>query len=139
MDDSATTLPEWGARPRLFLAAFAAALALGAAYGLSLGLRYLESKASHQQPTPEAWFETPTTSSPALISQGRALFLSSCAHCHGADATGDEGPDLHHVWVSDRYISNIITNGIKHEMPSFKKKLGHDEIIRLTAYIRSLD
>jgi mono/diheme cytochrome c family protein len=41
--------------------------------------------------------------------------------------------------VSDRYISNIITYGIKHEMPSFKKKLGHDEIIRLTAYVRSLD
>jgi mono/diheme cytochrome c family protein len=81
----------------------------------------------------------PTPSSPALISQGRALFLSSCAHCHGADATGDEGPDLHNVWVSDRYISNIITNGIKHEMPSFKKKLGHDEIVRLTAYVRSLD
>jgi mono/diheme cytochrome c family protein len=67
------------------------------------------------------------------------LFLSSCAHCHGADATGDEGPDLHDAGVSDRYISNIITFGIKHEMPSFKKKLGHDEITRLTAYIRALD
>jgi mono/diheme cytochrome c family protein len=139
MDESVTPSPKWDAGPGLFLSAFAAALALASAYGLSLGLRFLESKASHQQPTPEAWIETPTASSPALISQGRALFLSSCAHCHGADATGDEGPDLHDVWVSDRYISNIITNGIKHEMPSFKKKLGHDEIVRLTAYIRSLD
>ena len=139
MEESATPSPEWGEGPRFFLAAFAAALALASAYGLSLGLRYLESKASHQQPTPEVWFEKPTPSTPALISQGRALFLSSCAHCHGADATGDEGPDLHNVWVSDRYISNIITNGIKHEMPSFKKKLGHDEIVRLTAYVRSLD
>lgn len=117
----------------------AGALALVSAYGLSRGLRYQESKASHQLPTPEAWFETPTPSSPALVAKGRALFLSSCAHCHGADATGDEGPDLHRVWVSDRYISNIITNGIKHEMPSFRKKLGHDEIVNLTAYIRSLD
>jgi hypothetical protein len=40
--------------------------------------------------------------------------------------------------VSDRYISNIITYGIKREMPSFKKKLGHDEIVMLTAYIRCL-
>jgi mono/diheme cytochrome c family protein len=139
MEDSSRTSPEWGVGPRLFLAAFAAAVALASAYGLSLGLRRLESKGSHQKPTPEIWFETPTTSSPALISQGRALFLSSCAHCHGADAMGDEGPDLHNVWVSDRYISNIITNGIKHEMPSFKKKLGHDEIVRLTAYVRSLE
>jgi len=74
-----------------------------------------------------------------LISQGRALFLSSCAHCHGADATGDEGPDLHDVEVSDRYISNIITHGIKGEMPSFKKKLVRDDIVRLTAYVRSLN
>jgi mono/diheme cytochrome c family protein len=139
MEDSATPSPELGAGLRISLAAIAAALALGSAYGFSLGLRYAESKVSHQQPTPETWFETPTPSSPALVLQGRALFLSSCAHCHGADAAGDEGPDLHHVWVSDRYISNIITFGIKHEMPSFKKKLGHDEIIRLTAYVRSLD
>jgi mono/diheme cytochrome c family protein len=139
MENSATPSPELGVGLRASLAALAATLALASAYGLSLGLRYVDSKGSHQQPTPETWFERPTPSSPALISQGRALFLSSCAHCHGADATGDEGPDLHHVWVSDRYIANIITNGIKHEMPSFKKKLGHDEINRLKAYIRSLD
>ncbi len=82
----------------------------------------------------------PPPSSPALISQGRALYLSSCAHCHGADATGDEGPDLHDAQVSDRYISNVITHGIKGEMPSFKKKLGREDIVReLTAYVRSLD
>jgi mono/diheme cytochrome c family protein len=67
------------------------------------------------------------------------LFLSSCAHCHGADARGDEGPDLHRVEVSDRYIANTITHGIKHEMPSFKRKLGAEDIARLTAYVRSLD
>jgi mono/diheme cytochrome c family protein len=139
MEDSAKPSSELGAGLRVSLAALAAAIALASAFGLSLGLRHFESKTSHQQPAPEAWFETPTPSSPALISQGRVLFLSSCAHCHGADATGDEGPDLHNVWVSDRYISNIITFGIKHEMPSFKKKLGHDEIVRLTAYIRSLE
>ena len=139
MVDSAKPSPGIGAGAGNSLAVLAAAIALASAYGLSLGLRHLESKASHQQPTPETWFETPTPSSPALLSQGRALFLSSCAHCHGADATGDEGPDLHDVGVSDRYISNIITHGIKGEMPSFRKKLGHDEIARLTAYVRSLE
>jgi len=139
MEKSATSSPKLGAGPMFFLAGLAAGIALASAYGFSLGLRFIESKHSRQQPTPEVWFETPTPSSLTLVSQGRALFLSSCAHCHGADATGDEGPDLHNVWVSDRYISNIITNGIKHEMPSFKKKLGHDEIVRLTAYVRSLE
>ncbi len=139
MENPARRLPEIGAGSRIAVAVLAASAALAAAYGLSLGLRSVASRGSHQIPTPEDWLETPAPSSPALISQGRALFLSSCAHCHGADATGDEGPDLHDVGVSDRYISNIITFGIKHEMPSFKKKLGHDEIARLTAYIRSLD
>jgi mono/diheme cytochrome c family protein len=120
-------------------ALLSASLALASSYGLSLILRHAAMETSHQLPTPEAWFENPTPTSPALISQGRALFLSSCAHCHGADATGDEGPDLHDVEVSDRYISNIITHGIKGEMPSFKRKLGGDDIVRLTAYVRSLN
>jgi mono/diheme cytochrome c family protein len=139
MEDVALPFSRRSAGTRLAVAVFAAALALGSAYGLSLRLRFLESEASHQQPTPETWFEVPTPSSPELIAQGRARFLSSCAHCHGADATGDEGPDLHGVEVSDRYISNIITHGIKGEMPSFRKKLGRDDIAKLTAYVRSLD
>src|SRR5579862_6109826 len=111
-------MPESAVSARIALAAIAALLALASSYGLSLGLRHAASKTSHQQPTPEDWFEIPTQSSPAIIAQGRTLFLASCAHCHGADATGDEGPDLHGVEVSDRYISTIITHGIKGEMPS---------------------
>jgi mono/diheme cytochrome c family protein len=117
----------------------ASALALALAYGLSLGLRREAARTSHQQASPEAWLEAPTPTSPALVAQGRKLFLRSCAHCHGADASGDEGPDLHGVEVSDRYIAHIITHGIKREMPSFAKKLGGDDITRLTAYVRSLD
>lgn len=124
---------------RIVLALLGSAAALGFSFALSLALRRHESRVSHQQPTPEAWFEAPTPTSPALVADGRKLFLNSCAHCHGADATGDEGPDLHGVEVSDRYIANIITRGIKGEMPSFRKKLGRDEIVRLTAYVRSLD
>src|ERR1700677_134614 len=139
MDTADTSAPREAIGASAALAVIAAILALASSYGLSLGVRRAEAKISHQQPTPEAWFEAPTPPSPALVAQGRALFLSSCAHCHGADATGDEGPDLHNVEVSDRYISNIITHGIKGEMPSFRKKLGKDDIVRLTAYVRSLD
>jgi mono/diheme cytochrome c family protein len=138
MDESIPIRESTGGGKKIVLAALAAASALASSYGFSLGLRQEESQTSHQQPTPEVWFESPTPTSPALVAKGRTLFLASCAHCHGADATGDEGPDLHNVEVSDRYISNIIANGIKHEMPSFKKKLGRDEIVRLTAYVRSL-
>jgi mono/diheme cytochrome c family protein len=139
MSGAEASAPRSGAGSKFALAAIAAAMALASSYGLSLGLRQKEGKSSRQQPTPEDWFEVATPTSPARVAQGRSLFLSSCAHCHGADATGDEGPDLHNVEVSDRYISNIVIHGIKGEMPSFRKKLGRDEIGKLTAYIRSLN
>jgi mono/diheme cytochrome c family protein len=71
-------------------------------------------------------------------SRGRTLFLQSCAHCHGGDARGDEGPDLHDLWVSDRRIATVMRNGIKGEMPSFAKKHDPLEIALLVSYVRSL-
>jgi mono/diheme cytochrome c family protein len=138
MNPAAEATDEIGA-PRLLLAGLAAALALAAAGALSLGLRHAAGRTSHQQPTPEDWFAAATPSSPGLVKQGRALYLANCAHCHAADATGDEGPDLHGVEASDRYIAATITRGIRGEMPSFRKKLGRDDLVRLTAYLRSLE
>lgn len=123
----------------LATAALIAMLALGSAFALGHALQRQAARTSHQHPMEEHWLEPTTPTSPELITKGRALFLDSCVHCHGADATGDEGPDLHGVQVSDRYIANIITHGIPHEMPSFAKKLGAADITALTAYVRSLE
>jgi mono/diheme cytochrome c family protein len=123
----------------LVAATLTATFALSSAFGLGHVLQRQAAQTSHQHPTEEHWLESPTPTSPELITKGRALFLDSCAHCHGADATGDEGPDLHDVQVSDRYIANIITHGIPHEMPSFAKKHGKADITALTAYVRSLE
>lgn len=123
----------------LFAAGFVAALGLVSALAAAETLRHEAARVSHQQPTVERWFEPSTPTSPELVAHGRKLFLDSCAHCHGADALGDEGPDLHDVQVSDRYIANIITHGIPHEMPSFAKKHGAEDITALTAYVRSLE
>ena len=79
--------------------------------------------------------------SPVMLAdatQGRHLFLMNCAHCHGDDAHGDEGPDLYNLHKSDARIHQVITGGIKGEMPSFAKKLGDPEIRLLTAYLRTL-
>jgi mono/diheme cytochrome c family protein len=132
-------VPAAGPARRRLLAGLASLAALALAYGLSVGLRRAQARSSHQQPTPEVWLERAAPTSPALLARGRQLFLGSCAHCHGADATGDEGPDLHGVEVSDRYIAHVITRGIKGEMPSFAKKLGAADVATLTAYLRSLD
>jgi mono/diheme cytochrome c family protein len=74
-----------------------------------------------------------------LVAEGRRLFLASCAHCHGPDARGDEGPDLHDLEASDWRIAAVITQGVKGEMPSFAKKHGKEDIAALTAYLRSLE
>ena len=70
--------------------------------------------------------------------QGYKLFMLNCAHCHGTDARGDEGPDLHGVTKSDQRIVAIIQNGIKGEMPKFSAKLNDTETRALVAFIRTL-
>jgi len=128
---------------RGFIAIAAAAavsgLALGSALALGRVLEHRAAQTSHQSPTDDHWIELVAATSPALIRQGRELFLESCAHCHGADASGDEGPDLHDLPVSDRYIGHMVRFGEPHEMPSFAKKHNAADIAALTAYIRSLE
>jgi len=94
---------------------------------------------SHEIAEPEALFEPVAQTSPQIVAEGRRLFLDSCAHCHGADAMGDEGPDLHGLEVSDRYIRNLIMNGRPHEMPSFRKKLDSTKISQIIAYLHTLE
>jgi mono/diheme cytochrome c family protein len=74
----------------------------------------------------------------ADAAQGRRLLLMNCAHCHGEDAHGDEGPDLHNLHRSDARIHEVITAGIKGEMSSFGKKLGDPDVRQLIAYLRTL-
>jgi mono/diheme cytochrome c family protein len=74
----------------------------------------------------------------AGTSAGRALFLRNCAHCHGADAHGDDGPDLHDVGWTDAQIEKRIRNGKKGQMTSFEGKLKTEEIAALVGYVQSL-
>ena len=72
------------------------------------------------------------------VAAGAKLFALNCAHCHGIDATGDEGPDLHKVAKTDERIKSTILNGVKGEMPAFGKKLTADDAATLVTFIRSL-
>jgi mono/diheme cytochrome c family protein len=71
--------------------------------------------------------------------QGYRLFMMNCAHCHGNDARGDEGPDLHEVAKSDVRIASRIKNGVKGEMPKFGEKLTDTDVQALVAFVRSLN
>src|SRR5271155_992799 len=69
---------------------------------------------------------------------GRKLFLRNCAHCHGASARGDEGPDLHDLGLTDDWVANRIRKGKAGEMTAFAGKLQPAEIDALVAYVQSL-
>lgn len=82
--------------------------------------------------------ETQVTPGNAATVQGRSLFLINCAHCHGADATGDEGPDLHSLDLPDERVAKLINNGKKGEMPKFSAKLDGEQVRLLIAYLHTL-
>jgi len=69
---------------------------------------------------------------------GRTLFLRNCAHCHGASAHGDDGPDLHSLGLADDWIANRIRKGKAGQMTAFAGKLQPAEIAALIAYVQSL-
>ena len=73
-----------------------------------------------------------------LVAQGQHLFQMNCAHCHGDDARGDEGPDLHGLRKTDARLSALINNGIKGEMPRFNQKLSASDVQALIAFLNSL-
>src|SRR6266849_8543803 len=50
------------------------------------------------------------------VIQGRRVFIKHCVECHGFDARGDEGSNLHNLSAGDTLIRQIITGGIKEEM-----------------------
>jgi mono/diheme cytochrome c family protein len=72
------------------------------------------------------------------VAAGAKLFALNCAHCHGIDASGDEGPDLHKVTKTDERIKSTILSGVKGEMPAFGKKLTENDAATLVVFIRSL-
>jgi len=73
-----------------------------------------------------------------VAARGRNLFERNCAHCHGDDARGDEGPDLHSLKKSDARITKVVTQGIKGEMPAFGSKLNDTDVKALIAFLRTL-
>jgi mono/diheme cytochrome c family protein len=78
------------------------------------------------------------SSNTSNVPSGRTLFLKNCAHCHGADAHGDEGPDLHNLDWTDDQITTRIRNGKKGQMTAFAGKLPADQINEIKDYVRTL-
>ena len=102
--------------------------------GLAVSLLATETEAADtNQPVVET--KLPTVSS---ADRGRQLFGHNCAHCHGDDARGDEGPSLYDLAKSDKRLTKLITEGIKGEMPKFGEKFSETDVRDLIAFLRTL-
>ena len=114
---------------------------LGAVAGLAaVGLALAAAPLFQPKPSPASGADETLVAPPAgtLANQGYKLFLMNCAHCHGSDARGDEGPDLHGTTKSDARITSMIKNGVKGEMPTFGTKLKDTDVQALIAFVRTL-
>ena len=131
-------MKNWG-EGRAFLAAICASgTALIGMFGVASVIRHEQSSVAIPAfaSSAQAAMKPPELTTDAA--QGRHLFLMNCAQGHGDDAHGDEGPDLHNLHRNDARIHEVITAGIKGEMPSFGKKLEDPDVRQLIAYLRTL-
>ena len=130
-------MKKWNEAKAALLALLTSGVALGATLGFA---RFMDGHTMSHLPTfvSDAKASAPGNLPGGDATQGRHLFLLNCAHCHGDDARGDEGPDLHNLHKSDARIRTVITGGIKGEMPSFAKKLNDNDVNALTAYLKTL-
>ena len=123
----------------LGLALLAAVISLGGSLLAAIPIRWIMTSVTDH---PEAAAPAPfpeLVSSPELIAKGHRFFTMSCVECHGDDAHGDEGPDLHKLAISNSRIAATIKKGVKGEMPTFAKKYDDAQVAALIAYLRSLD
>ncbi|HEX8657038.1 MAG TPA: cbb3-type cytochrome c oxidase N-terminal domain-containing protein [Hymenobacter sp.] len=79
----------------------------------------------------------------ADLSAGKALFVTNCAPCHGANAEGKVGPNLtDEYWLHGGEINKIYKT-IKFGVPSkgmvaWKGKLSGKQILQVASYIQSV-
>ena len=122
----------------LAIAVLAASVSLGGSLLVAIPIKHFALGGMGPQRGDAAMPEIAASADPTMITKGRENFVMSCVECHGDDATGDEGPDLHNLPISNARIATTIKHGVKGEMPSFAKKYDDAQIATLLAYLRSL-
>ncbi len=80
---------------------------------------------------------------PATLASGKAIFISTCAPCHGEHAQGNVGPNLtDDYWLHGSKINDLfktIKYGVLAKgMPTWEKQLSPKQISDVANYIKSL-
>ncbi|HTW25431.1 MAG TPA: c-type cytochrome [Candidatus Baltobacteraceae bacterium] len=109
-----------------------------AACTLTLNL-FAASRAAGQEgapPAPAASHAPPVID----VAQGKDLYDTNCSTCHGVDARGEDGPDLHGVPASlgDTAVENIIRRGIPGTGMTGFYNITDPQAANIVAYLRTL-
>jgi len=75
------------------------------------------------------------------LAESKRLFEQNCSACHGVDAGGGDGPDLHSVLArfGDAGVEDIIRRGIPGTAMPGSSTLSEREEANIVAYLRNLD
>jgi len=75
------------------------------------------------------------------LAESKRLFEQNCSGCHGVDAGGGDGPDLHGVLArfGDAGVEDIIRRGIPGTAMPGSSTLSQREEASIVAYLRNLD
>jgi len=78
---------------------------------------------------------------PVDTAESKRLFEQNCSACHGVDAGGEVGPDLHGVLarLGDAGVQDIIRRGIPGTAMPGSSTLSEREEVEIVAYLRNLD
>jgi cytochrome c-L len=86
----------------------------------------------------------PYKSDPSALADGERLYLENCQACHMPDGSGRIGPSLisnthnYERFTTDKGIFEIVYGGATGAMQPFGKRLTQDDVLRVTAYVRTL-
>jgi len=77
------------------------------------------------------------TTGDVAVADGAAVFATVCAGCHGADGTGNTGPDLtvRSSLTKERIVDQVTNGGSS--MPEYGSKISADEISAVADYVLS--
>lgn len=100
---------------------------------------FLASPAAAQEGAPPAPAASHT---PVVVdvAQGKDLYDTNCSTCHGVDARGEDGPDLHGVpaALGNAAVENIIRRGIPGTGMTGFANITDPQAANIVAYLRTL-
>ena len=122
----------------LSAAALAGLFVVGASYGVSALVAPHLSRYAEVPQTAGSTTAMAAVPSSQLVVTGRGLYTQVCSSCHGANAQGGYGPNLHGLGLSDTRVAYVIKNGVTGRMPGFGDKYNAGQQQALVAYVQSL-